>query len=82
MIGTAVGGLRDLAAIAPELRALGERHVGYEVEPPMYGAVGAALIEALEQGLGRAWNAEVEEAWAQVYQLLAGTMLAGAERSR
>ena len=39
-----------------------------------YASVGAALLWTLRKGLGEAWTAEVEGAWAEVYGLLAGVM--------
>ena len=39
-----------------------------------YDTAGAALLKTLRQGLGVAYTAEVEEAWTEVYGVLAGTM--------
>ena len=36
--------------------------------------VGAALLKTLRQALGVAYTADVEEAWTEVYGVLAGSM--------
>ena len=43
-----------------------------------YETVGAALLWALEQGLGADFTPEIKEAWATVYGLLAEVALQGA----
>jgi hemoglobin-like flavoprotein len=78
MIGAAVAGLRDLDELAPAVRQLGARHVGYGVKTEHYGTVGAALLWTLERGLGDAFTPEVREAWAAAYDLLANVMQLGA----
>ena len=78
MIGAAVAGLRDLEALAPVVRQLGARHVGYGVRTEHYATVGEALIWTLDQGLGEKFTPEVREAWAATYALLSGVMQQGA----
>lgn len=79
MITVAVRGLGNLAALVPAVQELGRRHVGYGVKKEHYDTVGAALLWTLEQGLGPAFTAEVREAWATVYGVLATTMQAAAD---
>lgn len=74
MIGTAVSGLTRLDQIVPAVRDLGRRHVGYGVKDAHYATVGAALLWALETGLGPAFTPEVKAAWATTYGTLAGVM--------
>ncbi len=74
MIGVAVAKLDDPAVLMPTLRALGQRHAGYGVRDAHYDAVGAALLKTLRQGLGVAFTDEVEEAWIDVYGVIASTM--------
>lgn len=74
MIGFAVKGLARLDAIVPGLQALGRRHAGYGVKDSHYETVGAALLWTLRQGLGDAFTAEVQAAWAAAYDALASTM--------
>lgn len=75
MIGVAV---RGLPAVSPLLADLGARHAGYGVLEEYYPIAGAALIHALRTHLGEAFVPEVEEAWTEVYGLIAKAMLAGA----
>ena len=74
MIGVAVRGLGNLAALAPAVQNLGRRHAGYGVKPEHYAIVGSALLWALEQGLGNTFSAEVKAAWTEAYAHLAGIM--------
>ena len=78
MIATAVGGLHDLDALVPAVKALGARHCSYGVTTEHYWLVGEALLWTLERGLGEAFTPQVRSAWAKVYQVLAATMQAGA----
>jgi hemoglobin-like flavoprotein len=78
MIAAAVGGLDDLGALVPTVKALGARHAGYGVTASLYGTVAAALIWTLERGLGDEFTADVRAAWTEVYMVLADTMQAGA----
>jgi len=78
MIGLAVRGLNRLEELMPLLHELGARHAGYGVTERDYETVGSALLWTLEQGLGEVFTPEVRHAWIAVYELLAGTMKAGA----
>jgi hemoglobin-like flavoprotein len=60
--------------IIEELQALSKRHVGYGVLVAHYEPVGAALLWALEQGLGDQWNDEVKRAWTELYLFISGVM--------
>jgi nitric oxide dioxygenase len=82
MIAGAVAGLRDLERLAPLLRQLGARHVGYGVQPEHYQTVGAALLWTLEQGLGARFTPDVRQAWSAAYELLAQVMQLGALDAR
>jgi len=74
VLSIAVQGLDDFDTLLPVVRDLGARHAGYGVREAHYASVGAALLWTLRKGLGEAWTAEVEGAWAEVYGLLAGVM--------
>ena len=76
MIDVAVRGLGDLPVLLPALRALGQRHEGYGVQPRHYDTVGAALLATLAQGLGEDFTPEDRDAWAEVYGALAAAMQA------
>lgn len=82
MIGAAVGGLRDLERLAPVVKQLGSRHVGYGVKDEHYDTVGGALLWTLEQGLGPKFTPEVREAWIAAYTLLATVMQQGAAEAK
>ncbi len=74
MIALAVSKLHSPEVLMPALQGLGRRHAGYGVQDHHYDTVGAALLMTLRQGLGVAFTPEVEEAWTEVYGVLAGTM--------
>jgi hemoglobin-like flavoprotein len=82
MLARAVGSLNNLEALAPEIKALGARHVAYGATAADYDVVGEALLWTLDRGLGEAFTAEVRNAWTNVYRLLAATMQAGAAEAR
>ena len=66
--------------IIEELQALALRHVGYGVIVAHYETVGAALLWALEQGLGDQWNAETQRAWTELYLFISGVMTRAASK--
>src|SRR5262245_57139017 len=70
--------LRDLDAIVPKLRELGARHVAYGARPEHYPVVGSVLIASMAELAGDAWTSEFEHAWSAAFDVVAGTMLAGA----
>ena len=74
MLTAAVKGLDRLDQLVPVVQDLGRRHATYGVTDAHYDTVGAALLWTLEMGLGRGFTAEMKEAWATVYGLLATTM--------
>ena len=74
MLSTAVKGLDRLDQLVPAVENLGRRHAGYGVTDAHYDTVASALLWTLEMGLGRAFTAEVKDAWVTVYELLATTM--------
>jgi hemoglobin-like flavoprotein len=63
----------------PKLRELGARHVAYGAQPEHYPAVGTVLIASIAAIAGDAWTAEYEAAWAEAFEIVAATMLEGAE---
>jgi hemoglobin-like flavoprotein len=73
--------LRDLDAIVPKLRELGARHVAYGAEPEHYPVVGAVLIASMAAIAGDAWTSEFEAAWSEAFEIVAATMLEGAEQA-
>jgi len=75
MLSIAVAHLGDLGAIAPAVRALGQRHIGYGVTPTDYQTVGTALITTLEKGLGDDFTPDVRAAWEACIAAIATQML-------
>jgi hemoglobin-like flavoprotein len=82
MIDTVVSSLDRLDELVPAVRALGQRHAGYGVQDEHYEMGGRALLDTLRAGLGDAFDAEVEEAWAVAYGTLVGVMQEGASGDR
>jgi EAL domain-containing protein (putative c-di-GMP-specific phosphodiesterase class I)/hemoglobin-like flavoprotein len=78
LLTTCIGRLHDFSALAPGIRELGARHVGYGVKPQHYATIGETLLWALSRSLGAAFEPEIRSAWVKVYELLAKTMQAGA----
>jgi len=78
-LAVCVNGLSDIGEIVPAVRALGQRHAGYQVNDEHYETVGAALLWTLEQGLGDGvWNNDTSNAWLAVYTVLSDTMKSAA----
>lgn len=74
-----VHGLGRLDELLPSVQRLAVRHVGYGAQTAHYTTVGQALLWTLQQGLGQRFTADVRDAWAAAYGLLAGAMTAAAE---
>jgi hemoglobin-like flavoprotein len=79
MLALAVSQLDEPATLRPTLALLGQRHAGYGVRDAHYDTVGTALLGTLRQGLGVAYTPDVEEAWTEVYGVIAATMKAAAK---
>lgn len=75
MISYAVNKLDTIGDIVPEIEALGQRHVKYNVTPEHYNTVATALLWTLEKALSDQWTEETENAWIAVYTLLSETMI-------
>jgi hemoglobin-like flavoprotein len=71
--------LRNLDAIVPTLRKLGARHVAYGAQPEHYPLVGATLIASMAATAQESWRPEYEAAWSAAFDVVASTMIAGAE---
>jgi nitric oxide dioxygenase len=77
----AVERLDRLDELVPVVEQLGVRHARYGVRPAHYPLVGGALLWTLEQALGPAFTPATRQAWTSVYELLATTMQAAAQRA-
>lgn len=79
MLNIIVTRLERLDELSEEIAAMARRHAEYGTRPAHYKMVGKALLWTLEQGLGNDFTAEVKEAWAQCYTILADAMISAAE---
>jgi nitric oxide dioxygenase len=78
-LGLAVGSLRNLEAILPAVRSLGQRHAAYGVTAEHYQPVAEAFLWTLEYALGDAFTPELKEAWVEAYTTLATVMIEASE---
>lgn len=70
--------LDDAAWLGDTLGALGRRHAGWGVTPPMYDAVAECMIAAMGELGGEAWTPAMTAAWTEALGAVAGLMQAGA----
>jgi NAD(P)H-flavin reductase/hemoglobin-like flavoprotein len=75
---SAVQTFADPDRVEAYLRALGRDHRKYHVRPEHYGRVKTALIGAIRHYSGEHWTSVTEQAWNDMYDYIAGRMLAGA----
>ena len=73
-----VSSLDDFDRVVPVLEALGRVHAGYGVRQRHYDTVEAALLWALDRGLGGAFDDETADAWATAYSAVASVMIEAA----
>jgi hemoglobin-like flavoprotein len=73
-----VSSLDDFERVIPVLQALGRVHAGYGVRQRHYDTVEAALLWALDRGLGDAFDDETADAWATAYSAVASVMIEAA----
>ena len=67
----------DPERLVTVLGPLGRRHGDYHVEPAHYEVAGAALLVALREVCGTRFTAEAEQAWRELYGLVAAVMMRG-----
>ena len=70
--------LEDPTWLGGTLKALGAKHVGYNVTEEMYGWVGESLLLTLEAVLEDEWTPRVAKAWTDAYGAISGAMIDGA----
>ena len=75
MISLVVGRLENPDGVMEDINHLGRRHVEYGVKPYHYTLIGDALLWTLQQGLGKDWNREVNDAWRECYNILSSAMI-------
>jgi hemoglobin-like flavoprotein len=71
--------LQEPDVLAPLLRDLGQRHVGYGVRQEHYRMVGAVLLETFADFLGKHWTQAHHDAWVSGYEVVSSLMLQGAK---
>jgi hypothetical protein len=74
-----VGSLGQFDRIRPQLQALGRERARQGVDAEDYAKVGEALIGALQEVLGEAFDAGTRHAWLAAYGQIARVMLTGAD---
>ena len=73
----AVGALDRPDILAPAVRELGGRHVGYGMTEAHFEPVGRALLETLSGKLGTGFEPLGRAAWTKAVTALAGLMIEG-----
>ncbi|MBS7543884.1 NO-inducible flavohemoprotein [Ancylobacter oerskovii] len=74
------GNIENLAALAPAVERIAQKHVGLQIKPEHYPHVAEALIGAIRSVLGEASTPQVLEAWGEAYWFLANILIAREER--
>ena len=66
--------LEDAPWLVTNLKALGDRHKGYQVTPEMYPMVGECLLATLAEIAGDDWSPEIQAAWSDAYGAIVSMM--------
>ena len=66
----------NLAALAPAVERIAQKHVGLQILPEHYPHVANALLGAIKAVLGDAATDEILEAWGEAYWFLANILIA------
>src|SRR3546814_17610796 len=69
----------NLAALAPAVERITQKHVGLQILPEHYPYVGEALLGAIKEVLGDAANDEIMGAWGEAYWFLGNILLESEE---
>ncbi|QNO27108.1 NO-inducible flavohemoprotein [Sphingopyxis sp. OPL5] len=70
------GNIDNLAALAPAVERIAQKHVGLQILPEHYPHVGDALLGAIKAVLGDAATDEILAAWGEAYWFLANILIA------
>ncbi|MEN3976829.1 NO-inducible flavohemoprotein [Emcibacter sp. SYSU 3D8] len=65
----------QLAALAPAVERIAQKHVGLQILPEHYPYVGEALLGAIKDVLGEAATDEILAAWGEAYWFLANILI-------
>ncbi|MFD1488723.1 MULTISPECIES: NO-inducible flavohemoprotein [Ancylobacter] len=63
--------IENLAALAPAVERIAQKHIGYNILPEHYPYVATALLDAIKEVLGDAATNHVLAAWGEAYWYLA-----------
>jgi nitric oxide dioxygenase len=66
----------NLGALASRVERIAQKHVGLNILPEHYPAVGESLLGAIKDVLGEAATDEILTAWGEAYWLLADVLMA------
>ena len=66
----------NLAALAPAVERIAQKHVGLQILPEHYPYVADALLGAIKHVLGNAATEEILAAWGEAYWFLANILIA------
>lgn len=70
----------NLAALAPAVERIAQKHVGLQIQPAHYPHVAEALLGAIKAVLGDAATEEILAAWGEAYWFLAHILIAREDR--
>lgn len=82
MLTYIVSRLERLEDILPDIDHLAASHNRHGAQPEHYAVVGECLIKTLRDGLGAAWNPELQEAWITIFTLLKDAMIQAQQKHR
>jgi nitric oxide dioxygenase len=68
--------IENLAALAPAVERIAQKHVGLQILPEHYPHVGEALLGAIKAVLGEAATDDILSAWGEAYWFLANILIA------
>lgn len=74
------GNIENLAALAPTVERIAQKHVGLQILPEHYPYVADALLGAIKAVLGDAATDEILAAWGEAYWFLADILIAREQR--
>lgn len=77
-----VGLVDDPDRLIPFLQQLGRDHRKFGVITAYYTSVGQALLTSLRMHAGDAWTPDVDRAWTEAYDVIAGAMSSAADAER
>nr|WP_314074256.1 NO-inducible flavohemoprotein [uncultured Roseococcus sp.] len=72
--------IENLAALAPAVERIAQKHVGLQILPEHYPHVGEALLGAIKAVLGEAATDDILAAWGEAYWFLANILIAREKR--